>query len=88
MTCTVECREQLHEARRALVAFRECYGAALHAPAKGTYDRWTIEAALGPEVDGMGPELALVAFEHDLVTLEVCSRSPDETRVLLGRSSA
>jgi len=87
MTCTMTQRERLREARRALLAYPHVFGAALLAPAEGPRDRWTVELALGPDVDGFDSELQLVAYQHGLTLLAVESRSPTETRVVAGLES-
>jgi len=84
MTCTTTHRERLREARRALLSYPHVFGAALLAPAEGPRDRWTVELALGPDADGFDSELQLVAHQHDLTLLAVESRSPSETRVVVG----
>jgi len=80
MTCLVETREQLRNARRALLAHPEIAGASLSSPREGTREEWTIEAAL--LADGLGPEQLTTAARHQLTVRRVEQRSPDETRVL------
>jgi hypothetical protein len=87
MTCTVDRRDQLQAARRDLLPFPDVYGVSLLAPARGEHDRWTADVALGPDADGLGPELALVQHRHDLTVLSVCRRCPGETRVVFGLES-
>jgi|APHM01.1.fsa_nt_gi hypothetical protein len=87
MTCTADRRDQLQAARRDLLTFSTVFGAALLAPVRGEHDRWTLDVALGPDADGLGPELALVQHEHDLAALDVCPRCPGETRVVLALES-
>jgi hypothetical protein len=87
MTCTVDRRDQLQEARRDLLTFSNVYGASLLAPARGEHDRWTLDVALGSEADGLAPRMALVQHQHELVAIDVCRRCRGETRVVLALES-
>jgi|APHM01.1.fsa_nt_gi hypothetical protein len=82
MNCTVETRQDLRQARRALLAHREIVGAALHSPREGELDEWSIELAL---VGRWSLEHHVTADEHGLAVEEVVDRSPSEKYVLLAR---
>jgi hypothetical protein len=89
MTCAVEQRDELREARRALVAFEAVAGADVLAPTQGELDRWTLELAIRTTpkspADRLEPRHLDAIQSRGLGVESSVSRGPAGQRVLLTR---